>query len=96
MVVGYLTLPELLKQIKTEKNPGEFKETLLRAIQLYFDGLIENRQWNGLFLFWRKPLAEIKNQEIWEEQKETLDAILSGVQMTVSGFYRNSGKCAFF
>ena len=70
---GY-TLPKLLKRIETETNPGKFKEIMLRAIQLYFDGLVE-----GNF--------SLKEPDIWAKQEEALNAILLAVRMTVSGFY---------
>jgi len=33
----YATLPELLKQIETGKDPVDFKEALLETAQLYFE-----------------------------------------------------------
>lgn len=75
-------LPKLLREIETQKDPKRFKETVLRTIQLYFDGLIEQR-------------PEVYDPEIWTEQSNALNAILKGLQLTVSGFYRNPRNIHF-
>ena len=95
MVVCCLTLTELLKKVRTEKDPAEFKEALLSVAQVYFDVLIEeNRRKNRWFLFWKKKTIR-GGPEIWAEQEEALKALLSGIQMTVSGFYRNNRNVSF-
>lgn len=76
------TLPNLLKHIETQKDPRRFKEAMLRAVQLYFDGLVEQSTFR-------------RNPQIWQEQEEALKAILSGVQLTVAGFYRHGGEVPF-
>ena len=71
------TLPELLKLIEsTEENPIRFKEAVLGIIQLYFDGLIDNKG--------------IKDPEIWKEQSETLEAVIEGVKLTLTSYYRST------
>lgn len=77
-----LTLVDLLDRVGTYKNPGRFKEVMLRIAQLYFDGLIEQKD-------------PSRNPMIWLEQKEALEAILTGVRQTVSGFYRKNGEIPF-
>lgn len=70
-------LKKLLRQIESPKDPKNFKEAILRAIQLYFDGLVENNDIST-------------NPKIWAEQLKALDAILEGVRITTSGYYRQA------
>jgi len=75
-------LPDLLKEIESQRNPHEFKEVVLGCIQLYYDGLVELE-------------TPSNNPEIWEQQLETLNAMLAGVQMTVAAFYRQDRDIPF-
>jgi len=75
-------LPELLKEIESQRDPRKFKEAVLRGIQLYFDGLVEGRSGHP-------------NPEAWAEQLEALNAMLSGVGMTVAAFYRQNQEIPF-
>lgn len=67
----------LLKQLETEEDPKNFKEIILRMVQLYFDGLVDGVEQPG-------------NREIWEEQLNALNLLLKGVRLTVSGYYRDN------
>jgi hypoxanthine phosphoribosyltransferase len=75
-------LPELLKEIESQRDPRKFKEAVLEGIQLYFDGLVEGRN-------------ELPNPEVWAEQLEALNAMLNGVGMTVAAFYRQNQEIPF-
>ncbi len=75
-------LPELLKEIESQRDPRKFKEAVLGGIQIYFDGLVEGR--DGL-----------PNPEVWAEQLEALNAMLRGVGMTVVAFYRQNQEIPF-
>lgn len=60
--------------------PECFKSDVLSAIQLYFDGLVESRD---------------LNPEVIEERHTVLDALLKGVRLTVSGYYRNGKEIQY-
>jgi hypoxanthine phosphoribosyltransferase len=76
------TIPELLKDIKTEKDATSFKESMLGLIQLYYDGLVEKEECS-------------KSSQVWTKQKETLDELLRGVQLTVARFYQANKNIPF-
>ncbi len=59
-------------------NSLEFKEALLRILQLYFDGLVEGDNENYFKTF--------------GEQHAALNSLLRGAKLAVSGFYRKGGK----
>lgn len=71
--IGSLPLPKLLEQIEVQRNPINFKEAMLQIVQLYFDGLVED--------------YEVRQDKIWKEQSEALDALLQSAKLTVSNFY---------
>jgi hypoxanthine phosphoribosyltransferase len=75
-------LQELLKEIEVQSDPRKFKEVVLRTLQLYFDGLVENK-------------CQLPNPKVWAEQLETLNAMLRGLRLTVSGFYRDNENVPF-
>ncbi len=75
-------LPALIKKIEKQEDSHEFKETILRITQLYFDGLVDIY----------KPQSD---QRTWPEQSKALDALLKGVRLTVSGFYRHDKAIPF-
>jgi len=59
-------LQGLLHEIEIQKDPRKFKEAVLRVIQLYFDGLVEDRS-----------SMKLLNQKVWSEQLEALNAIVT-------------------
>ncbi len=75
-------LSDLLKIIETEDDPDTFKDAMLESIQLYFDGLVENR------------LVE-RDPNIWRVQEEILNDFLKGLCLTTSGYYRGNGDIPY-
>jgi len=70
-------LPELLKKIECETEPKAFKEAVLRSTQLYFDGIIEEKD-------------RFLNIYTWKRQSEALNALLRGMKTTVVSYYNNN------
>ncbi len=75
-----MTLPKLLQMLETETDPYDFKEWLLEATQLYFDGLVEN-----------KP----ENAEVWPAQEIALNALLQGLRTTTFSYYQQEKDIPF-
>ncbi len=81
-VVEGATLADLLEEIEFQEDPRLFKEAVLGAIQVYFDGLVERN-------------IRPRDPEIWDEQLEALNRMLTGVRKAIVGFYRENQVIPF-
>lgn len=76
------SLPELLYGVEFGQDPVSFKETVLGCVQLYFDGLVDDKR-------------SISKSRWWAKQSAVLTALLEGAQATISAFYRKNQEIPF-
>lgn len=70
------TMTELIDAIEHKNEPKPFKDALLGALQLFYDGIVKFK-------------LTSKNPDIWREQEEVLQAMISSVRLTVAQYYKS-------